>query len=371
MRVAFIALHFAEYSAHLAAALAECHDVLLILSSENAKNELGDRLADEFSRPRLKISMITPPRGVLGILPNMLALVRAVVEFKPDVIHLQEALRDELILSLPKFKRYPLLMTIHDPVSHTGRDSKAIRFSRHRIYRALARGSVDRVFAHGQSLVDSIEQLLPRLRGCVHSVPHGPLGPCGEIALPSFPKRTNFLFFGRIHEYKGLRYFVQAVQRLYREGVLVCGVIAGRGSDLAANLGLIEETPDAFEVIDRYITEEEVRHLFSDTTAVVLPYIDGTQSGVAAMALGYGRPIIATRVGAIPELVQDGVNGILIAPHNVDELVAAMHLLLDDRALWHSLTEGAARLRSGELSWRRIAAATELAYRAALQSSVR
>lgn len=368
MRVAFIALHFAEYSAHLAAALAETNDVLLLLYGDNARNELGDRLQAEFARPRLTIVTIEPAKGIAGIWRNTRAIAQAVRRFAPDVVHVQEGLRDELVFALPVLRRYPLLMTIHDPVAHSGQDANTMRFSRYRLYRAIMRRSVDAAFAHGAPLVAEVAEQIPRLRGRIHSVPHGPLGPCGEIA-PSEPApQCSFLFFGRIHEYKGLRYFVEAIQRLHRAGLPVRGVIAGRGSDLQPNRPLIEETPEAFSVIEKYISEDEVRRLFLETTAAVLPYVDGTQSGVAAMALGYGRPVIATRVGAIPELVRDGVNGTLVAARNVDELAAAMQALVSDRGRWRALADGALALRSGELSWRQIAATTVGAYRAALQS---
>jgi glycosyltransferase involved in cell wall biosynthesis len=361
VRVVFIALHFAEYSAHLGAALAENNDVLLFLYGENTRNELGDRLLNDFNCSRLHVLTLEKPKGLSGIIRNTKEITLAVRRFRPDVVHIQEGLRDELVLSLPLLIRYPLLMTIHDPVSHSGHDAKAMRFSRYRFYRQLLRRSVDRVFAHGVAMVNEVGIHLPRLKARIHSVPHGPLGSSGELSLASPPPLCSFLFFGRIHEYKGLRYFVEAIQRLHREGISVRGVIAGRGSDLKPNLGLIEQTPAAFEIIERYVSEDEVRRLFA-----VLPYVDGTQSGVAAMALGYGRPVIATRVGAIPECVRDGVNGILVAPRNAEELADAMRRLMNDREYWLTLAQGALTLRSGELSWRQIAATTERAYRAAL-----
>lgn len=364
MRVAFLGLHFAEYSAHLCLALADVHDVLLFLYEDNARNELGDRLKTEFVHPRLQIVQLARPKGLLRVLGNARAIVSQVARFAPDVVHMQEELRDELILALPLIRRHPLIMTIHDPVNHSGQDAKRLRFSRFRLYRAIVRRSADRVIAHGQAMTDAVEACLPRLRGRVDSVPHGPLGPTGDLPPPVLPKEHSFLFFGRIHEYKGLRYFIEAVQQLHRSGVPVRGVIAGRGPDLKANRLLLAQTPSAFVVDERYIDEAEVRRLFSETTAAVIPYVDGTQSGVAAMAIGSGRPIIATKVGSIPEMVRDGVNGILVSPRSVDELVAAMSVFLVDDARWAHLAGGARTLRSGELSWREIAKATTRIYMA-------
>lgn len=367
MRVALISLHFAEYSAHLAAALAEYNDVLLILYADNARNELGNRLQADFARPRLTVVLIERAKGLGDIWRNRRTISLTLRRFAPDVVHVQEDLRDELVFALPVLRRHPLFMTIHDPVAHSGQDANRMRFSRYRLYRAIVRRNIDAAFAHGAPLVNEIAKQIPRLRGRIYSVPHGPLGPCGEIDPSDPPSKSNFLFFGRIHEYKGLRYFVEAIQRLHRAGLPVHGVIAGRGSDLQSNRALIDETPEAFTVIEKYISENEVRLLFLETTAAVLPYVDGTQSGVAAMALGYGRPVIATRVGAIPELVRDGVNGMLVATRDVDELAAAMQVLVSDRDRWRALAHGAAKLRSGELSWQQIATTTLHAYRAFLK----
>ncbi|MCV2360218.1 glycosyltransferase family 4 protein [Paucibacter sp. TC2R-5] len=368
MRVVFIALHFAEYSAHLAAALATSNEVLLILNADNAENELGSRLDSDFLAEKLRIVKISHPRNFLDVIGNARKIWREISAFSPEIIHLQENLRDELMLLMPLMKRYPIAMTIHDPENHSGHDSKAMRFSRYRLYRLLARRRIDSAFAHGANMVSQVEKILPRLRGRVHSIHHGPLGSSDSLGVSEeSPVESCFLFFGRIHAYKGLKYFVEAIKLLRLEGLSVVGVIAGRGSDLVPNMPAINEVPEAFRVMNRYISEEEVRVIFAHTTAAVLPYLDGTQSGVAAMALGYGRPVIATRVGSIPELVRAGVNGLLINPADVNELADAMRSLVKDELLRKSLATGALELRDGELSWGQVAKVTSQAYEATVR----
>ena len=83
-----------------------------------------------------------------------------------------------------------------------------------------------------------------------------------------------------------------------------------------------------------------------------------TQSGVAAMALGYCRPVIATAVGSIPELVIHGRNGLLIAPRDVQSLANAIEAVVESPDLAAELVAGARELRNGDLSWRAIAART-------------
>jgi glycosyltransferase involved in cell wall biosynthesis len=171
----------------------------------------------------------------------------------------------------------------------------------------------------------------------------------------------RLLFFGRIHEYKGLRYFVEMVLKLHAEGFRVRGVVAGTGSDLANWLPKMQAS-GCFEIIDRYVAATEVPALFRGARVVVLPYVDGTQSGVAAMAIGYGRPVVASSVGAIPLLVRNGVNGLLVPAGDTQSLTRAVRSLLVDDALWTELANGARALRDGELSWRSIADACGRVY---------
>ncbi|TXI49335.1 MAG: glycosyltransferase, partial [Mycobacterium sp.] len=87
---------------------------------------------------------------------------------------------------------------------------------------------------------------------------------------------------------------------------------------------------------------------------VVTPYIRATQSGVAHLAYTFGRPVVATTVGDLPEAVQDGVTGFLVEPGNSEQLAGAMCKLLADPQLAARL--GAAGERSVAEAWATAAA---------------
>ncbi len=356
-RVALVALHFAEYSARLAAALAADADVLLILYRNNADSELGPGWQKLLASPQLEIVALDRPRSILSIVRNTWRLVSIVKVFVPTVIHYQEVTRDELMLSMPFFRSLPKVLTVHDPTPHSGIDSKRLELSRHRMYRFLIRRSANAAIAHGKFLAKALEEVCPWLKGKVNSIGHGPLGMHDGLAHARRPMTLRLLFFGRIHKYKGLTYFIEAVIRLRREGLAVVGVVAGTGSDLEEHRDTMLAA-GCFEVIDQYIAAADVPRLFLEARAVVLPYVDGTQSGVAAIALGCGRPVIASRVGSIPELVRNGQNGLLVAPTDVDALTAAIRSVVVDDELWEKLASGARELRDGELAWRVLAAQT-------------
>jgi len=73
--------------------------------------------------------------------------------------------------------------------------------------------------------------------------------------------------------------------------------------------------------VNRYVPNEELKPYFDLADVVVLPYVSATQSAVAQLAFGFGKPVITTRVGGLHEVVQDGVTGLIVPPQ--DEVALA------------------------------------------------
>lgn len=88
---------------------------------------------------------------------------------------------------------------------------------------------------------------------------------------------------------------------------------------------------------------------FAAADVAVLPYRNATGSAVAAQALGAGLPVIASRVGGLAEVVEDGASGVLVPPGDVASLARALERLLepDERA---RLARGAERA-AAHSSW--------------------
>lgn len=366
-KLLIFSLHFSEYSWHLFESLSKKVDATLFLYRDNARNELGADYEVLARQLGLKVVTLERPKSLWGVIKNANLLISAHRRTCPDIVHIQEAMRDELALALPLMFGSKKVLTVHDPEKHIGEERERFRFSRHRVYRKILRLSADIVVTHGDYLVSQLERIEPQLRGRVFSVPHGPLwGGCikKEKDLKSSSHKQSpirLLFFGRIQEYKGLRSFISAVVELNRRSHDVVGVVAGRGPEL----DLLRNKIDSFgffEVRDRFIPIEEVESLFRNSYLTVLPYIEGTQSGVAAMALGYACPVVCTSVGSLPELVIDGKNGTLVPPADLDALVAAIERLIVDADYYRQCCEGSKELVDGDLSWARIAERTLRAY---------
>ncbi len=90
------------------------------------------------------------------------------------------------------------------------------------------------------------------------------------------------------------------------------------------------------------------------STFVVCPYLDATQSGVVLTAYAFGKPVIATQVGGLPEYVHHG--------ENPDALAEAIIYLLQNPEKRRQMKKAIQQLAETELSWSRIAEQTVKVY---------
>jgi len=77
-------------------------------------------------------------------------------------------------------------------------------------------------------------------------------------------------------------------------------------------------------MVDQYVPNEEVEKYFMAADVVVLPYLSATQSGIVQIAFGFDKPVIVTRVGGLPDVVEDGVSGYVVTPGDPGALSEAM-----------------------------------------------
>jgi len=188
---------------------------------------------------------------------------------------------------------------------------------------ALAPG--DAWLVHSETARRDLESL--NLRGHTLLVPHPPGEGFGELIDKEQAKSrlglsgNTLLFFGLIRRYKGLPGLLEAMPLVLQKvncTLLVVGEFY-EGKDrcltLISDLGLASHV----RVIDRLVSL-----YFSAADLVVLPYESATQSGIAPIAYAFERPVVATRVGGLPEVVQDGETGLLVEPHNPTALAEAI-----------------------------------------------
>ena len=106
----------------------------------------------------------------------------------------------------------------------------------------------------------------------------------------------------------------------------------------------------------RYIPNEEVPSIFEIADVVAYPYLSSTQSASIQVAYAFGKPVIASNVGGLPEVVDIGKSGLLVEPNNSEELARAIDLLISDEGLRKDMGRYAKELSQTRFSWDSIAA---------------
>ncbi|HYM62859.1 MAG TPA: glycosyltransferase family 4 protein, partial [Thermoanaerobaculia bacterium] len=119
----------------------------------------------------------------------------------------------------------------------------------------------------------------------------------------------------------------------------------------SARLGMTRLSRPSSIVFDfRFIPDAEIATWFAACDVVLAPYRLEAQSGVALTAFHFDRPVIATRVGGLPEIIEDGINGMLVPPEDPAALARAVSAFFahSDRAAMEEAAAASARKYSWE-----------------------
>lgn len=248
-----------------------------------------------------------------------------------------------------KLGRSRLVVTPHSDVG-TGTSGS-------RLYaRTVARGTLaraDRVVALTSLEAQHLQRLGVDPRRIV-TIPNG-------IDLKEFPPRgprppvgvgARILFVGRIYpEQKGLETLVRAMARL-PSGLGVRLRMVGEDWGGAVR---VKELARALGIADRIelpgpVPRDVLRREYARADLFVLPSLFEPFGIVLLEAMAAGLPIIASRVGGIPEVVEEGRNALLVPPGDVDALAEAMRRLIADESLARRFS-AASYDRVGRFSW--------------------
>src|SRR3989454_6691418 len=181
-------------------------------------------------------------------------------------------------------------------------------------------------------------------------------------------RRWTILFVGRLVELKGLAYLIEAVGRL--GGRLPARIVAvGIGPERDRLEALARDRKVDIDFRNK-VPDAELHQAFLTSDVLVLPSIidargDTEGLGVVRLdAMSYGIPAIASRVGGIPDIIEDGVSGLLVPPAGHQALADAIERLARDPAYAKRLADaGRERLRT-HFSWEVITAKWDAVYSA-------
>lgn len=362
MRVLLYAMWFAEFVVPLANALADRHSVDLILCKENAAESLGLALEQTLAQG---VRCVTLPhlkkRRPLEAARSMLTAWRTIRRAHPEVIHIQDSFDPLAACLIPSFGRTPVIVEIHDPAPHPG-DQKQHRL-RNRIPSALLRKRASSLIAHGQFCREAVIQQAHFPPAFVHSIPLGSLANLRQLTDAQVQEEPHtILFFGRMREYKGLQYLVQAEPLISAQVPDVSIILAGSGPDLS-RCETMMVNPRRFEIHRGFISPLDMVRLFQRASVVVLPYLEASQSAVITTAFTLGKPVVATKVGGLPDVVDNGVEGYLVPSRDATALADAITRLLQNSQERAKFGRAALAKAHGPLSWPAIADQVSTVYR--------
>jgi glycosyltransferase involved in cell wall biosynthesis len=153
-------------------------------------------------------------------------------------------------------------------------------------------------------------------------------------AVPQLDRRPHdgvvLAFAGRFGPQKALDVLFGAVARVPEVRLRVAGA------------GVLDGDPPPNAELLGALPREQVLRLFADADASVLSSSWENFPHTVVESLAVGTPVIATRVGGVPEVVEDGVNGLLVAPGDVEALAGAIRRFAAEPELRVRLREAAA-----------------------------
>jgi len=329
-----------------------------------ATGALGERLrlAD---RPALRRLVKSAEYGL-----DWSALLARMERRRPEVVHVQWSLAPALerrCWAWLRSRGVPIVYTVHNLLPHAARAGDAARYRR--LYQA-ADALVVHTRVSAAALVDSFGVARERIT----VAPHGPLleeeprltleEARSRLGLPRMAPLV--LFAGLIEPYKGLGDLIDAFARVVMTKPDARLVVAGRPNEsfaayhrLLEQRGLVGRT----HLDLRYLRQAELAAYLCAADVVALPYREVTASGMLMAAWRFARPVVATSIGDLAEVVEDGVSGQLVPPSDPRALAGALTRLLAEPMLANRVGEAGRRRTLTDQSWGEAADRTLTAYR--------
>jgi glycogen(starch) synthase len=285
------------------------------------------------------------------------AIVAPILAARADVIHVH--LGEDLAVlpvgaAAARLHRLPLVLTVHTSLRHT----LAVSDLRSAVLKAIG-GPIER---WGERFAEAVLVITPRLRRLLlsdgveenrlHLIPpgvnpslfEGPFeDPFTDVGKP------RVLFVGRLAPQKGVRTLVAAAALLEDPSAQV--LLVGDGPERPA----LERKAERISVGDcvrflGFFAHYRLPAAMAHADVLVLPSVYEELGTVLLEAMWAGLPIVASRTGGIPDVIEDGVNGLLVPPGEPEALARAIDRVLADRALAYRLSEGAQQ-RAKDYDW--------------------
>ena len=324
----------------------------------------GDAFRPQLEEAGVPIELIPRPRpNPRAVLRSALALAPILRRESPDVVHAHNPGAAAAAALARRLARRPDIAVV---ASFHGVDSDRIG----RAARVLAR-SADLVVAIAGAPADDLRSA--GLNGSRVVVVHNgvetanrktAVDVCGELGLQDAELVVSV---GRYAEEKNQALLLDALSRLAPTRPRLRALLVGTGplkaelSDRIGQLGLegvVQLTGTRLDAVD-LVAAADVFVLSSDREGLPVALLE---------AMAVGCPVVATAVGGVPGVVEDGESGLLVPPGDAPALAAAIERLLDDPQLRSLLAENARDKVAREFSERAMVEGYEAAYLSAVEA---
>lgn len=274
---------------------------------------------------------------------NPLTWLRAynfIKEQKPDVIILQwwtsSVAHMQLLLKIfaGMSNKPKIIIEFHEVVDPFEESILPIRLYS-KITGKLLRKNLDAYITHSESDKQLVAERYAIAPEKIHVIPHGLYDQYGEL-LDIEEARKNLsindefviLSFGLIRKYKGTPYLIRAFEQLPLEileksRLLIVGEIWEDRKELIDQIRA-SQVRDNITLVDEYVPDEKVSLYFSASDVVVLPYLRASQSGIAHIAMSFGKPVVVSEVGGLKESMAEYAGTFFVSPGDVDSLRKAI-----------------------------------------------
>jgi glycosyltransferase involved in cell wall biosynthesis len=319
MRVLSISLGrrggFPVYGLEMIKSLAKICDVSILVAS-------GSDNIDEWRKlPCRRMEVSTYHSHLSGALsffniPKFMAIKKFISLCKPDIVYYPGAHYWKPIIDRLVPKTIPIVMTVHDPVTHAGEDSLAGR-----IIASIETRKPDAYVLLNESQRDGFTRANGISDNRVLAIPHGIFsGYKNSLSqLDNFPdflpliehRGQYFLFVGRIVKYKGIETMLRAFRSALGNTDKILA-IAGSGTFSEAERSELAHIPDTrIKVFNRWLNDSEIATLTANAYMTILPYEGATQSGVIPLSAAFGTPSITSDSGGLKEQIVNEKTGFI------------------------------------------------------------
>jgi glycogen(starch) synthase len=294
-------------------------------------------------------------RKDLAAIKKLVADVAALKrEFQPDVIHINSSQPSVLFHEKSAAAvACATLVTVHEPPILAARNSMLARLLRR----------ADWVVGVSQAMRDDAQSLVPDIANRC-SVIYNAVDEEPEVVAPLNPDAHELFCVGRLVPEKGWDIAIRALGHVRNAYPNVRMTIVGDGPErsnleaLAAEIGVSRSVR-----FTGWVSPSDVSPLLRSAFVVLMPSRWREPFGLVALqAAEAGRPVVASRVGGLAEIVVDGVTGILVPPDDSDSLAVAIRELLASPVTASRMGVAARRHKRGKFDYGRFVTSYEQLY---------